>query len=111
MPELLNSAEIESPEVPSKGINWNVIWAIAAFFAGSIFSAGMGWGKNDSALQTMSTQLAEIKGSLGVLTEKYTISDKAVAQKLQELDDHFSRVEDHLSHDDVRLDKIEARQR
>jgi len=85
-----------------------LIWSVVAFLVGAVFSAGMGWGKNDSTLQSLNTQLAEIKGQLGVLTEKYIASDKSGAQKLQELDDHFSRVEDHLTHDDERLDAIEG---
>jgi hypothetical protein len=80
-----------------------LIWSVVAFAVGAIFSAGMGWGKNDSALQTMSTQLVEIKTALQVLNEKYTVSDKSIGQKIQEFEDHFTRMEEHLGYQDKQI--------
>lgn len=84
-----------------KGIPWAVVWAICAFLCGTLFSAGMGWGRNSTSLDNIALSISRLEGELNALTEKYTVTDKANSQELQ-------RIEDHLTYDDNRLDKIEA---
>ena len=80
---------------------WEAVLAVLLFLIGTLFSAGMGWGKDSSSLTNISLSLSHLEVELQALTEKYSVSDKATAQELQ-------KIEDHLSYDDRRLDKLEA---
>lgn len=92
----------EIPAPPSRsGIQWPVIWAIIAFFAGALFNAGLSWGHGSTSLDNLTLTVAQLKSSVDTLTDKYVTSDKSVAQQLQ-------KIEDHLSYDDQRLDRLEG---
>lgn len=78
-----------------------VVWAILAFAAGTVFSAGMGWGHNSDALNNLVANVARLEGAIDQLSTRYTASDKNVTQQLQ-------KIEDHLDYDDVRLDRLEG---
>lgn len=86
-------------EIKQKLIDWKLIWVVAAFLAGSLFQAASGWGRQTGSLESLSLQMAEIKGSLSILGEKYASGDKMTTQELQ-------KIEDHLSYNDERLNKF-----
>ncbi len=98
--------EIEVPEqeVHTRNIPWAAIWAVIAFMVGTIFSAGLGWGRSSDSIDQMTRTLARLEGSIDTLTDKYNISDKNVYGELQ-------RIEMHLSYDDGRLDRLESREK
>jgi hypothetical protein len=82
-------------------IPWPVIWAMIAFLSGTLFSAGMGWGRNSTSLDNIALAISRLEGEVNALTEKYTSTDKSVGQELQ-------KIEDHLTYDDNRLDRLET---
>jgi hypothetical protein len=82
-------------------MNSSTVWAIAAFFAGSIFSAGMGWGRGSGDVANAIQQIGEVKGMIALLSEKFTVSDKTITADV-------GKIQEHLSYDDSRLDKLEA---
>lgn len=84
-------------EKPRPAMPWPVIWAIAAFIIGLSFN----WGTRSSSLDNLTLSVAQLKGAIDTLTDKYVASDKSVAQQLQ-------KIEDHLSYDDQRLDRLEG---
>lgn len=81
-------------------LSWQAVLALIAFLAGSLFSAGMGWGRSNDSLDNIQSSIGRIEGEINLLSDKYTTTDKAVTQELQ-------KIEDHLSYDDSRLDKLE----
>lgn len=83
------------------GIPWPVIWAMVAFLSGTLFSAGMGWGRSSTSLDNIAISISRLEGEVNALSDKYTVTDKSVSQELQ-------KIEDHLSYDDNRLDKLES---
>jgi len=85
------------------GIPWPVIWAMVAFLSGTLFSAGMGWGRNSNSLDNIALSISRLEGEVTTLSDKYTVTDKNVSQELQ-------KIEDHLTYDDNRLEKLESRQ-
>lgn len=92
----------ELEDLKSK-IDWKLIWVIAAFLVGTLFSAGMGWGRGSSSIENMTLQLAELKGAVNILSDKYTMADKAMSTELQ-------KVEDHLAYQDERINRLEQKQ-
>lgn len=89
------------PEANKPPVNWNVVWAVAAFVGGTIFSAGMGWGRGSGDVANAILQIGEVKGMISQLSEKFTVSDKTVTTEM-------GKVQEHLTYDDARLDKLES---
>lgn len=85
-------------------VKWKpeLIWAIIAFLVGTIFSAGLNLGKSGTNLDSVNLKLVEIQASLEKLNTKYTDSDKSNSIELD-------RIEHHLTYNDGRLDKLEAK--
>jgi hypothetical protein len=76
--------------------------ALLTFVAGVLVSLGMGWGHSSSSLDNIALSVSRLEGEIQTLGEKYTNSDKTVTQQLQKMDDH-------LTYDDMRIDKLEQR--
>ena len=87
---------------PARSVPWNIIWAVAAFVIGIIFSAGMGWGRNSNSIDNMALSISRLEGAVSTLRDSYTSTDKAVAVELE-------KIEQHLSYLDGRMDRLESR--
>ena len=95
---------------PRRGsLPWMVIWTIAAFIGGTLVSVGMGWGTRSGQLDALTVEVARLTGSVSILSEKYTNTDKTTGMELQKLSDHLEKMEDHLSHTDGRIERLEGR--
>lgn len=81
-------------------VSWNVIWAVLCFLAGALFTMGMEWGRNTIFMNNLAVSLTHLEGEVRTLTDKYVDTDKTVANKLQQM-------EDHLEYNDDRLNKVE----
>lgn len=74
---------------------------MVAFLGGTVFSAGMGWGRSSTSLDNIAISMSRLEGEVNALTDKYTLTDKSTSQELQ-------KIEDHLNYDDNRLDHLET---
>jgi hypothetical protein len=82
------------------GISWHGMVAVLTFFAGTLFSAGMGWSHSNDSLNNIAVSISRLEGEVKALSDKYAISDK-----------ELQKLEDHIEYDDARLDKLEAKPR
>lgn len=96
------------------GITWRgplpvqALFAVMTFLAGSLFTAGMGWGGSNKSLENIQASISRVEGEIKLLSDRYD----ALSEKYRNTDTstrtELQKIEDHLSYDDNRLDKLEA---
>lgn len=79
-----------------------LVWAIIAFAIGGLLGVGSGWGRTTANLDGVNIKLIEISQQLSGLGAKYAESHEKTAVQL-------GQIEYHLTYNDGRLDKLEAR--
>lgn len=78
------------------------IFTVASFLAGNLVSTSMGFATRSSQLDALVIQAARVEVLVNALSKEYTVTDKINSNKIQE-------IQDHLTYEDRRLDKMEQR--
>jgi uncharacterized membrane protein (DUF106 family) len=94
---------------------WLNIWTFVLIAAGSVLghygTILVDYTKHSDRMETMSEKMDSLATDFKTFMVEYRSADKTTSNEIQQLKDEMERVNDHISHTDTRVDRMESLRR